>query len=112
MDWSFSRGAMKQPTELHHSINNFMKNQFCVTHPFTLLSLLSLAPLVPAQTNRPSGTIVSWGDRMLPYVEPGTRFTAIAAGEIHTVALKSNGAVVAWGLNRQGQATVPAAAQS
>ena len=36
--------------------------------------------------------------------------TAIAAAYGHTVALKSNGSVVAWGWNYYGQTTVPVAA--
>jgi hypothetical protein len=38
--------------------------------------------------------------------------TAIAAGWNHNLALKSNGAVVAWGLNNGGQTDVPATASS
>jgi hypothetical protein len=38
--------------------------------------------------------------------------TAIAAGQYHTVALKSDGTVVAWGDNYYGQTNVPVAAQS
>jgi hypothetical protein len=38
--------------------------------------------------------------------------TAIAAGYGHTVALKNDGNVVAWGNNGNGQTTVPVAAQS
>src|SRR5262245_66456648 len=78
---------------------------------FALLALLSLAPLAHAQTNRPSGTVVSWGNQFLPYVEPGTRFTAIAAGTYHTVALKSDGSIVASGANHWGQTDVPGALQ-
>ncbi|MSU40953.1 MAG: hypothetical protein EXS28_04470, partial [Pedosphaera sp.] len=33
---------------------------------------------------------------------------AIAAGVYHTVALKQDGTVVAWGKNDDGQTTVPA----
>ena len=36
---------------------------------------------------------------------PGTRYTAIAAGAGHTVALKTNGSVVSWGA--LAQTTVP-----
>lgn len=82
----------------------------CVS--FALLALLSSAPLAQAQTNPPSGTVVWWGEQFLPSVEPGARFTAIAAGAHHTVALKSDGAVVAWGVNNWGQTTVPIVAKS
>jgi hypothetical protein len=37
---------------------------------------------------------------------------SIAAGAFHSVALKTNGTVLAWGLNDSGQTTVPVAAQS
>ena len=33
---------------------------------------------------------------------------AIAAGQFHTVTLKQDGTVVAWGYNKEGQTTVPA----
>jgi len=44
----------------------------------------------------------------MPVVQPGTRFTAIAAAAGgHNLALKSDGTVVAWGDNSSGEATVP-----
>jgi len=36
-----------------------------------------------------------------------TNVTAIACGFSHNLALKADGTVVAWGLNSDGQATVP-----
>jgi hypothetical protein len=54
-----------------------------------------------------SGTVTSWGSIVMPLVDPGTRYTAIAAGDIHSLALKSDGTVVAWGRNNDGQSTVP-----
>jgi len=33
---------------------------------------------------------------------------AVAAGYYHNLALRSNGTVVAWGLNSDGQTNVPA----
>src|SRR5712664_4071975 len=62
-----------------------------------------------AQTNGLTpGTVRSWGQQVFPNVQPGTRYLAIAAGWKHSLALKSDGRVVAWGDNSSGQSTVPA----
>jgi len=47
----------------------------------------------------PRGQVVGWGQVTLPYIEPGTVFTQIAAGLDHGLALTSSGKVVAWGWN-------------
>ena len=38
---------------------------------------------------------------------PNTGFTAIAAGDYHSLGLKADGSIVAWGNNGYGQCTVP-----
>jgi alpha-tubulin suppressor-like RCC1 family protein len=78
------------------------------------------------------GTVVAWGNNEggqvtgtasnhFPYSVSASPVTlggqvlsgvkAIAAGHYHTVALKNDGSVVAWGGNNSGQTTVPLAAQ-
>ena len=69
---------------------------------------IALIPQAEAQnTNRTPGNVISWGDQVILNGAPATRFTKIAAGYAHSLALKSDGTVVAWGRNSQGQSTVP-----
>src|SRR5258708_15905332 len=70
----------------------------------------SFCPRSEAQTNGlTAGKVISWGQQVIPYVQPGTRYQAIAAGFDHSLALKSDGTVVAWGANGfSGESTVPA----
>ena len=39
---------------------------------------------------------------------PNTGFVAVAAGEYHSLGLKADGSIVAWGSNDYGQCNVPA----
>src|SRR2546426_7079094 len=77
------------------------------------LALLFLAAMFavllrePALAAPTAGTVVAWGDSVIPYVEPGTRFSRIAAGTSHNLALELDGTVVGWGNNFSGLATVP-----
>ncbi|SPE56912.1 exported hypothetical protein [Verrucomicrobia bacterium] len=79
-----------------------------------------------------NGTVVGWGDNdegqangvpspgsyssahlvTFPGQPPLSGAVAIAAGRYHSLALLTNGAAVAWGLNSSGQSSVPLAAQS
>lgn len=56
-----------------------------------------------------SGEAVAWGwnSNGQSNVPAGISFDAIAAGEYHSLALKSDGSLAAWGYNYYGQTTVP-----
>jgi len=71
----------------------------------TLVALL-LIPALHAQTTQ----VTAWGDNFVGQrdVPDGlTGVTDVAAGDLHTVALKDDGTVVAWGDNLEGQTSVP-----
>src|SRR5262245_58876049 len=76
-----------------------------------LLQLTLLASCAPASLEEANaaqvGSVIEWGGRVMPLVLTGTRFTAIAAGVNHSLALKSDGVVVAWGSNEYGQCEPP-----
>jgi alpha-tubulin suppressor-like RCC1 family protein len=73
----------------------------------TLASGLLTLAVPPAIASSTPGTVVSWGRQIIPYNEPGTRYTRIAAGGEHSLALRSDGTVVAWGSDIDGQSAVP-----
>ncbi len=67
-------------------------------------------PELPAQTE-----VIAWGDNGYETTMPSSAqsgVVAIAAGGYHTVALKQDGRVIAWGRNDYGQTTVPVSAQT
>jgi len=56
-------------------------------------------------------SIVAWGDNYYGQCDvpaPNADFDAVAAGDVHSLGLKSNGTIVAWGGNYAGQCDVPA----
>src|ERR1035437_9763592 len=71
------------------------------------LFTVSAGPLAaPAAAAVPMGTVTTWP---LTGIPPGlTNVVAISAGAYHSLALKSDGTVVAWGLDTYGQIDVPA----
>ena len=87
------------------------------THFFPLLLIICALPGANTAQAQSPGTVVAWGannfygETTVP-VAAQSGVTAIASGGGHTVALKNDGSVVAWGWNANGQTTVPVAAQS
>jgi hypothetical protein len=75
---------------------------------FSLAMLLALQPL--SMCRGAAATVFAWGadDSQQIDVPAGLgTVTALAAGESHSLALKSNGTVAGWGFNVYGQATPP-----
>ena len=62
------------------------------------------APAVRAEG--PSGSVVGWG-RQVVGVDLSGPFVAVARGDAHSLGLKSDGSIVAWGDNEDGQCNVP-----
>ncbi|MGA2750079.1 MAG: hypothetical protein ABSG59_15000 [Verrucomicrobiota bacterium] len=50
----------------------------------------------------------NYGQATVPAILSGSNLVAIAAGNEHSLALKSDGTVAAWGLNGSGETNVPA----
>ena len=76
-----------------------------------LVGLCVCVVLSGADISHGQGALVAWGrnddgQTSVPIGLSGP--IAIAAGNAHTVALKSDGTVVAWGWNAHGQTTIPA----
>ena len=83
-----------------------------------LVLFLWLLPAVLSANAAAGGTVVAWGAGMTStgtfpefgqsIIPPGlSGVLAIAAGALHTVALKNDGGVMAWGRNDSGQTVVP-----
>jgi Carbohydrate binding domain/Regulator of chromosome condensation (RCC1) repeat len=62
-------------------------------------------------TREPPGVVVGWGQNEAGQTTPPAGLTgvvAVAAADLHSLALKRDGTVVGWGDNSSGQATPPA----
>ena len=54
-----------------------------------------------------SGLVTNWGANATPIPDPMGAFKAIAAGDSHSLAMRSDGRLMGWGSNSQGQINVP-----
>ncbi len=102
----------------HQCIIRKSRSHWRLLSGLTLLGVLAFALglILPAQAQSATpGYVFVWG---WDYYGEGTvpaglsGVTAIAAGQYHNLALKSDGTVVAWGANTYGESTVPAGLSS
>src|SRR4051812_39026679 len=77
---------------------------------FILIGILTLTWLVPPISSRAT-QVFSWGRNYYGQLDVPSNLTnaiAIGAGYQHCLALRSDGTVVGWGQNTNGQTTIPA----
>jgi len=67
---------------------------------------LLLTAAVPVARAEESGRIVGWGGQVVG-VDLSCGYTKIAGGFQHSLGLKSDGSIVAWGWNQAGMCSVP-----
>ena len=72
-----------------------------------VIGLLSTPLKTQAGDEGPTGSIVGWGSQVVG-VDLSGPFDAVAAGGWHSLGLKSDGSIVAWGHNGSGETSVPA----
>ena len=72
-----------------------------------LLTVLLFAGMLPGMATA-QGEINSWGVQVVVSESALTDLVAIAVGGDHSLGLKSDGTIVAWGSNGYGQCNVPA----
>jgi len=79
----------------------------CKLYVFVLSCMAIFACMSQAQTavSGTAGPLVGWGAGQIP---TGHCFVAITGGSWHGLGIKSDGSLVAWGLNYDGQCNVPA----
>ena len=71
-----------------------------------LITLLSIVLVISATYNLSADSIKSWGYQVVG-VDMSSGFTAVAASDLHSLGLKQDGSIVAWGDNEYGQCNVP-----
>ena len=77
-------------------------------HAHVVSALVAYLMLFSFSTQALSATITSWGynhHNQVSHTPTGTGFTAIAAGWVHSLALKSDGSIISWGRDSDDQVT-------
>ena len=84
-----------------------MRNVFRISTFVLAGTILANLAGVPASA-QDTGAIVGWGRQVVVRQSELTDLLAVAAGHSHSLGLKADGSLVAWGYNWDGQCDVPA----
>jgi len=72
-----------------------------------LIAVIAPSSVRMVKADPPSGSIVGWGGQVVG-VDLSRGFVSVAAGLYHSLGLKADGSIVAWGDDRFGQTNIPA----
>lgn len=74
---------------------------------FRIATLFCFALASSSINAQQSGCIVGWGSMVIPFPESLDSLIATAGGDNHSLGLKSDGTIIAWGYNGSGECNVP-----
>jgi alpha-tubulin suppressor-like RCC1 family protein len=94
-------------------MRKLLSNQVCgsigiIRLKKVLISIVILSALLLSTqlTAAKSGKIIGWGSHVVG-VDLSSGFVKVAAGKDHSLGLKQDGSIVAWGYNAYGQCNIP-----
>ena len=73
-----------------------------ISYTLTALLIFALLAAFCAQTTFADGSIIGWGSQVVG-VDLSSGFVKVADGGYHSLGLKQDGSIVAWGWNGYGQ---------
>ena len=75
------------------------------TNLFFVLIVLAVLTMAANLKAEKTGKVVGWGNQVFG-VDLSKGFVKVAAGLFHSLGLKGNGSIVAWGDNGSGQCNI------
>jgi len=80
--------------------------KLCQRKETILITIVSIVLFISAASNLYAATVKGWGEQVVGG-DPSGGFVKVSAGGSHSLALKQDGSIVAWGYNWKGQCSIP-----